>query len=111
VSQAFTIGSQSSYDRALAESDPVTKLGVRPEDDPPYEGGWVWRTAEDALAFIQHNALPFKAAVYVLELPTGWNTDVSPEPHPSDGVHRLLHDALITGRVGHDRQPPVRTTP
>ncbi len=93
---AFTIGNRSSYDRALTEG-PVSKLG-RSAD---YEGGWVWRTSEEAQAFIdkQGAALGFLASVYELKLPSGWDKDVSQEPSPDDGVHRLLHDALITNRV------------
>lgn len=97
--EAFTIGSQSSYDRALSEPEPVFKWGVHPEEEPPYEGGWVWRTAAEAHLFIQNTALSFKAAVYALQLPADWDTDVSPEPHPSDGVHRLQNDARILRRV------------
>ena len=97
TSKAYTIRNKSGYDRALSEPEPVFKLGVRPEDDPPYEGGWVWRTAPEALLFIRVTELPFEAAVYLLELPTDWDTNVSPEPHPDDGVHRLKHDARILG--------------
>lgn len=96
---AFTIGNRKGYDHALATQERAHKTGVRPESDPPYRGGWVWKTAEDADAFIKRTPLPFVAAVYAIELPTGWNEDVSPEPCPEDGVHNLLHDAVILHRV------------
>jgi len=88
---AFTIGSRSSYDRALATEPEVKKLGRQPD----YGGGWVWRTREAAEAFIEaHPNLGFEPKVYGLVLPANWDKDVSPEP-AEDGVHRLLHDALI----------------
>ena len=95
---AFTIGNQKGYDHDLATKDRNIKLGCRPESCPPYEGGWVWRTAQEAHEFIAKTELPFIAAVYALELPHGWHEDVSPTPHPSDGVHRLLNDAAILHR-------------
>lgn len=97
--QAYTIGNHLSYDRDLAAQGPLTKLGARLDEDPPYEGGAVWRTAGEARAFIETTNLSFPAAVYTIELPTGWDEDVSPEPQPEDGFHRLLHDATILHRV------------
>ena len=89
---AFTIGSQKAYDRDLATLEVNKKIGVR--DD--YGGGWVWRTAEEAQAFIDtHPELAFTAKVYGLVLPRSWEADVSPEPEPEDGVHRLLNDANL----------------
>jgi hypothetical protein len=97
---AYTIGNVHSYDKALTEPDTV-KIGARLDEEPPYAGGCVWRTAEEATAFIQEHGseLGFDAAVYGLLLPTGWEVDVSPEPDPTDGVHRLLHDARILAKV------------
>ena len=99
-SVAYTIGAEKSYDRALTEDSPVSKLGVRPDDDPPYGGGWVWRTAEDARAFIASQKVPlwFTPAVYELRLPTGWDVDVSKDVE-EDGVHRLLNDAIIVRKM------------
>lgn len=93
---AFTIGNRISYDRSLAENPKLQKLGQRLDEDPPYEGGWVWRTLGQASRFIEENPdLGFPPAVYAVTLPTGWVVDVSPEPHANDGVHRLLHDAVL----------------
>lgn len=92
---AFTIGNRKSYDQALAEDPEVTKLGAF--DD--YEGGWVWSTAAAAGTFMEGASLPWEGAVYELELPTGWEVDVSLGTAP-DGVHRLLNDARILRRVG-----------
>ena len=101
MAPAFTLGNKSSYDRDLAANQDNTKLGARPDDVPPYEGGWVWRTAEDAQAFIPlaRLILNCEPAVYTLELPADWETDVSLTPHPEDGVHRLLNAAAILRRV------------
>jgi hypothetical protein len=103
---AFTVGYAKVYDEGLehpAPTNPNTKLGRR--DD--YEGGWIWRTPQEAATFLKSSAFahafpgrdPNEFAVYRLELPTGWDADVSVEPHTSDGVHRLLHDALIVSKV------------
>ena len=96
---AYTIGAEKSYDLALTNpSEPATKLGQRLEEDPPYGGGWVWRTAEEAHSFIQDRPLCFVPAVYELLLPTSWEADVSQDVDEA-GVHRLLHDALIMRKV------------
>lgn len=99
-SVAYTIGAEKSYDLALTEENPVRKLGVRPYDEPPYGGGWVWRTAEDARAFIASQKVPlwFIPAVYELLLPTKWSVDVSKDV-AEDGVHRLLNDAIIVRKI------------
>lgn len=96
---AYTVGHKGSYDASLASGEPVYKTG-RTED---YEGGWIWPTRQAAEAFLAptqgmlsfEGRTPVLCAVYGLVLPTGWEADVTPEPDPSDGVHRLLHDALI----------------
>lgn len=99
-SAAYTIGREKSYDIALTEGSPVSKLGARPDEDPPYGGGWVWRTAEDAQAFIasQKVVLWWGPAVYELCLPTGWDVDVSKDME-ADGVHRLINDATIVRKT------------
>ena len=99
--RAYTVGNPSSYDRDLIHGH-TTKLGQRLSEDPPYGGGWVWRTYQEALTFLQHTPPAFPAAVYALELPNGWEVDVSPEPHPEDGVHRLKNDATITHRINRE---------
>jgi hypothetical protein len=53
VTTAFTIGNEHSYDQALAyQPGPAHKLGARLEDDPPYKGGCIWRTPEEAHEYI-----------------------------------------------------------
>lgn len=100
--QAFTIGNTSSYDHSLrneAEGGPRSwKLG---SDDEGYLGGWVWRTPEAAAAFIIDHAdlLGFKASVYELKLPTGWDADVHIQPGGVDGVYNLRNDAVIVKKV------------
>jgi hypothetical protein len=94
---AYTIGYTKNYDKALAENE-RNKLGKNGD----YPGGWVWKTAEEALKFIKDEMLttaspnwnPADFSVYTLELPNGWDEDVSAEPG-EDGVHNLLHDATI----------------
>lgn len=105
MSEAFTLGMEKSYDMMLAGegvTGVVTKLGANSE----YEGGWVWPTAEAAEAFRTSSEFDNwfrgraeKFAVYRIELPLGWQEDVSEDPHPKDGVHRLLTSSLITGKV------------
>jgi GNAT superfamily N-acetyltransferase len=100
---AYTIGAERSYDEDLATEDPAqnTKMGQREDDDGFYEGGWVWRTAEEAGTFIEQHKDDLlsntKYAVYKLALPNDWNTDVNPEKGP-DGVHLLINDALIVAK-------------
>ena len=93
---AFTIGRTSCYDRSL----PATKLGHRPD----YPGGWVWQTADEAKAFLRDDLQrqvpgwdPATFSVYVLELPTSWWADVG--GIGPDGVHHLLNDARVVGKV------------
>lgn len=106
---AYTVGLKSSYDRSLEMFVPgvVTQLGDedpryvhRPQKsgkEPGYDGGWVWRTEEEARAFLApteglvsfDGKPPVLCDVYGLVLSTGWETDVSSGPGP-DGVHRLL---------------------
>jgi len=90
VITAYTIGNRVSYDRDMGPY--MKKTGRRPD----YKGGWVFRTAQEAQAYIdQHgHEWHFEGKVYGLILPTGWEEDVSTEP-AEDGVHRLLHDARI----------------
>ena len=101
---AYTIGHRESYDAACAGKEP-RKVGrydadgkqTRNPDGSPYPGGSTFRTAEAAAAFIKHVGRP-DFAVYELELPTGWDTDVA-DPAPGALDHSLLHDARIVCRV------------
>ena len=101
---AFTVGRRSSYDRDLVGMPfgTVKKLGAHVDTDgSTYDGGWVWKTIEEAGGFMFSGAFKENGwdskdfSVYGLILPTGWDTDVSREPHPSDGVHRLINDAYL----------------
>lgn len=102
MEHAFTVGDTKSYEEALGQPD-AKKLGRRPEFDPPYEGGWVFRTEEEARVFLDSGRISEvsdlapsqRFSVYGLMLPHGWAEDVSPSPHPSDGVYRLLNDAPL----------------
>ena len=97
IPEAFTIGNYKSYDRTLAEyqADPSLPTPAKLGRQDDYEGGWVWATQEEAQAFIDSHDLAFPAKVYGLLLPHGWSFDVSTQPHPEDGVHRLLNTSYL----------------
>lgn len=97
----YTIGHTGSYNETLKSSPNETyKMGKR--DD--YDGGWIWKTAEEAQAFIDSPAFlkvdwgdnlprhPEKFSVYKVQLPNGWDKDVSPVPG-EDGIYNLLTDS------------------
>lgn len=101
--KAYTIGAEKSYDEALADKEnPVHKIGRRPDFDPPYEGGWVWRTVEEALEFLvtHEESFGFTAAVYALDLPSTWDESVCPYPD-TDGAHHLRLDVRILRKVAN----------
>ena len=62
---AYTIGNRKGYDRDLLSPDVVAgeravrKMGRSEEEGDPYEGGWIWRTREEAQAFIDSTELSF----------------------------------------------------
>ena len=109
---AYTIGRTSAYEAAIKEPGGAKKLGRREatQEEPAYDGGWVWRTREDADNFrinIMSIERPEWAAmdfsVYELELPTSWDVDVSSESIGKAknlcGAHYLLNDSKIIGAV------------
>jgi len=88
---AYTIG--RDYDQALAEHPIVRKTGRGDQGrDPDYPGGWVWRTQEEAESAARE--LGFKT--YAIELPGDWSECCY---LGADGIHHLLHDAVILERV------------
>lgn len=97
---AYTVGHTSSYDQGLQEEPELKKTGRSEE----YEGGWIWKTSEEARAFlstelfrkVMPNRNPTEFSVYSLALPNGWDTDAMPG---YDGVHLLLHNAKIIAKV------------
>lgn len=107
---AYTLGSKHGYDQSLRVAArtgiPSRKLGQRLDEEPPYQGGWIFVDKYDANAFRYSSGFerafpdrhPAEFAVYELALPNGIDTDFSPEPF-EDGVHRLLNDAVIVGRA------------
>jgi hypothetical protein len=88
---AFTIGIEDCYEQAILDNPNTKKLGRMGD----YEGGWVWKTFEEAREFLVAQGLQDQYRVYGLSLEGSWETDVSPEPSPKDGVHRLLRDSRI----------------
>ena len=96
----YTVGHTSSYNKGLCEEPILTKVGKT--DD--YEGGWIWKTPEDAENFLNSdlwNTIDWgdnkprdakKFSVYCVELPNSWEEDI----YLSDyGIYLLLHDARI----------------
>lgn len=97
---AYTIGNPKVYDKNLVKYCKFYKSGKNHGyDDKSYEGGWVWKTIEEAKEFIRKETLSFPAEVYEINLPNGWEQDVSLFPG-EDGVHNLLIDAQILRKVG-----------
>jgi hypothetical protein len=94
---AYTIGHTKSYNQALKE-DPNDCFKVGRTFD--YQGGWVWKTKEEAQAFIVSEDFlkvdwgdckprdPKNFSVYGLVLANGWDKDVIEEEH-----NYLLHDS------------------
>jgi len=98
---AYTVGLASSYEAAIdelaAKGEKVQKMGRLPASEGPdgeaYEGGWIWRTQEEAQAKLnepeaEKYTLGREFRVYGVLLTGTWETDVSPEVY-EDGVHRL----------------------
>lgn len=104
---AFTIGRTSGYDQALIEAEATGIIRLKIGRQPDYSGGWVWRTREEAKAFINQGKIeisgvpqdPSTFSVYGLILPTSWDVDVSKDLDEF-GVHMLLNDAKIVGLTG-----------
>ncbi len=91
---AFTVGNKNSYEAALRQPDPLTKIGRREyEDGTKYEGGIVFRTLAEAYEYLEHHPeLPWRP--FRLVLRNGWADDVR-EKLPGESFHRLLNDALV----------------
>lgn len=102
--KAYTIGHTKSYDTSLASSNPVHKIGRREEDD--YAGGWVWLKYEEAESFLKADELMIDGvkrntadfSIYELELTGDYNDNISMDVDKY-GIHHLLHDARIKGKV------------
>ena len=94
---AYTIGNSKVYDENLKKHHKLFKSGK----NSFYEGGWVWKTIKEARTFIQISSLSFLAEVYEIQLPNGWEQDVSLLPG-EDGVHNLLVDAIILRKIWNE---------
>jgi len=104
----YTVGHTDSYDQLLLEKDNVNKMGKT----ETYPGGWVWKSSEDAAAFLKSpywDAIdwgdgksrdPSTFSVYCLQLPNNWEEDtyVSEEATKA-GANLLLIDVKIIGKV------------
>ena len=112
INVAYTVGLTTSYDKSLREEDGPRKIGRRPVGDAGfpegYQGGWVWKRASDAHAFLHteafRRAMPARRAedfsVYMLDLPHGWDEDIY--LWDQDDVHHLAEDAVIVKKVTLD---------
>jgi hypothetical protein len=109
--KAYTIGRTSSYDQALAEATPekpIKKTGnheVSAEWPDGYEGGWVWKTIEQANIFrcidLQKYEPTWKSedfSIYELEI-SDWDQDTYAH---SSGYNCLLNDTQILRKVSCD---------
>lgn len=95
---AYTIGHTGSYNKLLTEGPPERCQKMGAHDD--YEGGYIWKTEEEAHNFIYSQAFldldwgdgllrpPKNFSVYKVELVNGWQ-DVTPVPG-KDGIYHLL---------------------
>jgi hypothetical protein len=87
----YTVGHTELYERRLTDPDPATKLGRQTLDGEPYNGGSVWRTREEAQAWLDANPdRPW--SVYGVE--ADWDTDTEPSL-VGEPWHDLLHDSRL----------------
>lgn len=93
---AFTIGRTKSYDEALAKD---------PDDVWKGEGGWIFKTQEDAEGFLKRNqgkvfddggfTLDETFSIYGLELTDAWEDYVGDDPPNPERAYRLIRTAQI----------------
>lgn len=121
---AYTIGRAAVYDPLFEDDEPHWKLGqidrktgkrrLVSDDDSqivesggkPYLGGWLWRRAEHAHAYrmaarwrTEEWGDPNDFAVYEVELPHGWSTDVTASVDPELACYRLINDARLIRKI------------
>src|SRR6266699_3650809 len=96
---AYTVGHTASYHEVITTEPNPTKIGCTSD----YEGGWVWRSIEEAQTFLNSDAWfqvdwgdgklrdPKQFSAYGVVLPNGWEQDVIVE----DGMGHLLVDAKL----------------
>lgn len=121
---AYTIGRASVYDPLFLDGKPHWKLGqvdsetgrrrqvalddskIVEYDGKPYLGGWLWRRAAHAHAYrtsarwsTEEWGDPGEFAVYEVELPNGWETDVTQTVDPDLACYRLINDARLIRKV------------
>ena len=94
----FTIGHTESYDAGLLQEAeqgfPFKKLGKTVlATGEPYAGGSVWRTHEDAVAYLMAQAPDIVENYSVYGLLADWNTDT--EQLDGEPFRRLLKNAQI----------------
>jgi len=87
----YTIGHTESYRKALSENPSVNKKG----QTETYPGGCVWRTPEEAKAFLQFAGLD-NYSVY--EIDADWATDTR-ENEDGGAWRDLLNDSKIIREI------------
>ncbi len=88
----YAIGQTHQYAAKFASPKPLYKVGKGLDArGRPYPGGSVWRTEEDAKAYIVANGLT--ATHMVLRVIADWETDT--EQLAGEPYRRLLRHALI----------------
>jgi hypothetical protein len=108
MNKAYTLGATKSYDQCLIEEECPKKLGERAPDEAfpdGYEGGWIWKTPEEAEHFrinFLHEFLSDmctknidRFCIYELELPNTWEIDAK----PGVNCYHLKNDAKIVRKV------------
>ncbi len=94
----YCVGLTYKYDRDLAKG-PVVKRGPHTQPDGSrYDGGSVWRTAEEAKAFLVEKKTAMIRSVYGVD--ADWDRDTTEAP--GKPYRLLLRDATI---VRLERQP------
>jgi len=97
----YCVGDRTRYEAKLAAGEPLHKIGRGIRKGTYYEGGSVWRTEDDARAFIIRNKLEDSHAVYGVL--ADWEADTLPVPRES--YRRLLKTSQIVRLQGDGSGP------
>lgn len=98
----YCIGERAKYEAKLASGEPVYKLGRGFRKGRYYEGGSVWRTEKDAIAFINEKNLQESHAVYAVL--ADWEADAVHVPRVS--FRQLVKAAQVVRLPGDGGDGP-----
>lgn len=90
----YTVGLVAKYEKAI-DAGGAMKLGQRNEGGRAMHGGWVWKSREEAQAYIDAQLSVARRAVYGVE--ADWERDTYEAP--GEPTRCLLRDAPIV-RLG-----------